>query len=205
MKIETFILAGGKSSRMGTDKALLKVNHQPLIVRLYYLAQKISTRVSVITSTGEKYQPLLPPECNFIQESAPFQGPLKAFAEALKYAQSEFIFLLACDLPLLTVEEVRNWLNQIININNYQKNFYSKKDSYIAFLPENEKGWDCLCGFYKLTCLDSLNNYLKENNASFQGWLNQENVYPLIVNNKQVLFNCNTPSDYQLLLDNLID
>lgn len=195
MDIETLILAGGKSSRMGQDKALLKINNQPLILQLYSLAQQVSKRVSIITSTVEKYEKLMPRECNFIQEELPFQGPLIAFAEALKYIKSELVFLLPCDLPYLTIEEVNNWINQIIRINNY-KNIFA---NYIAFLPQNEKGWECLCGFYKTNCLASLNIYLKGKNRSFQKWLNSEKVYPIVVNNKEVLFNCNTPEDYHYL------
>lgn len=203
--LETLILAGGKSSRMGQDKALLMVNNQPLLLNTYSIAQQVSNKVSVITSTVEKYQNLLPFNCNFIRESNPYQGVLMAFAEGLRYVESQWVFLLACDLPFLTVKEIEFWFTQLSTININKDGFSSEKEDYIAFLPQTEKGWDCLCGFYRADCLGSLNAYLKEGNRSFQKWLNRENIYPLAIQNKQVLFNCNTPEDYKNFRLNMIN
>lgn len=187
MDIETLILAGGKSSRMGQDKALLKINNKPLLLDTYSIAKEISNRVYIITYNIEKYKEILPSDVILISDSQPFQGALMAFAQGLKYVKSEWVFLLACDLPCLTLKEVELWVSQLSKI----------PSEVMAFLPQNEKGWDCLCGFYRSSCYSSLNIYLQTNNRSFQRWLNQEKVRPIQVENKQVLFNCNTVQDYQ--------
>ncbi|WP_324283059.1 molybdenum cofactor guanylyltransferase [Cyanobacterium aponinum UTEX 3221] len=187
MDIETLILAGGKSSRMGQDKALLRINNKPLLLDTYSIAKEISNRVYIITYNIEKYKEILPSDVILISDSQPFQGALMAFAQGLKYVKSEWVFLLACDLPCLTLKEVKLWVSQLSQI----------PSEVMAFLPQNEKGWDCLCGFYRSSCYSSLNIYLQTNNRSFQRWLNQEKVRPIQVKNKQVLFNCNTVQDYQ--------
>ncbi|GAB4310115.1 MAG: molybdenum cofactor guanylyltransferase [Geminocystis sp.] len=187
MDIETLILAGGKSSRMGQDKALLQINNKPILLNTYSIAKEMSNRVSIITYNVEKYKKILPSDVIFIADSQPFQGALMAFAQGLKYMNSEWVFLLACDLPYLSLKEVKLWVSQLSQI----------PSEVMAFLPQNEKGWDCLCGFYRSSCYSSLNNYLQTNNRSFQRWLNEEKVRPIQIENQQVLFNCNTVQDYQ--------
>lgn len=190
MKIVTLILAGGKSSRMQKDKALLKINGTPLLTKIYHIAQQCTDQVYIMTPWAEKYASILPIHCNFIDESSSFQGGLMAFAKALNYIDSDWILLLACDLPFLTVNEIKNWINSLFNIS----------ENTIAFLPRNEKGWECLCGFYRRNCQDSLQQSIKAGNRSFQRWLNQEIVEELVVQNEQIFFNCNTPQDYEKVI-----
>ncbi|NCO73801.1 MAG: molybdenum cofactor guanylyltransferase [Cyanobacteria bacterium] len=188
MKIVTVILAGGKSSRMGEDKSLLEINGEVFLRNIYHIAQQCTEEVYVICPKPKKYISILP-FCNFIPESQFFQGPLMAFHEALNYVQSDWVLLLACDLPFLTVIELKYWINSLCNL----------PENIMAFLPKNEKGWDCLCGFYRPSCRESLQKYLSQGNRSFQQWLNQEKVAEILVKNREILFNCNTPQDYELL------
>ncbi|MBL1211300.1 molybdenum cofactor guanylyltransferase [Geminocystis sp. GBBB08] len=191
MKIVTLILAGGKSSRMQKDKALLHINGKPLLTNIYNIAQQCTEQVYIITPWAEKYSSILPKHCHFIQESSTFQGGLIAFSEALNYLNSDWILLLACDLPFLKVNEVKNWINALSNI----------PENSIAFLPKNEKGWECLCGFYHRNCQTSLQQSIQKGNKSFQQWLHQEIVEELVVKNKQILFNCNTIQDYEKVIN----
>lgn len=191
MKIVTLILAGGKSSRMQKDKALLDIKGETLLSQIYSIAKQCTDQVYIITPWQEKYRPILPVDCNFITESSHFQGGLIAFFDALNYINSDWILLLACDLPFLTVDDLQNWINSLANIS----------ENTIAFLPKNEKGWECLCGFYRRNCQDSLQKSIETGNRSFQQWLNQENVKELVVKNKQILFNCNTPQDYEKVIN----
>lgn len=191
MKISTIILAGGKSSRMGKDKALLDINGLPLLTTISHLAQQCTDEVYIITPWLEKYRSIVPLECHFIKELSNFQGGLMAFSEALNYVESDWILLLACDLPFLTVKEVKKWINYLPNV----------PEKSLAFLPKNQKGWECLCGFYRGNCQASLQNFLTCGNRAFQKWLDNEIVEELKVENKQVLFNCNTPEDYYNIPD----
>jgi CTP:molybdopterin cytidylyltransferase MocA len=77
------ILAGGNSSRMGQDKALLLHNGTPLLRHIYNCAAVICRKVYVITPRQHHYAPLLPPDCEFIPEVGQNQGPLRAFREAI--------------------------------------------------------------------------------------------------------------------------
>jgi molybdopterin-guanine dinucleotide biosynthesis protein A len=187
IKINTIILAGGKSSRMGKDKALLDINGTPLLKKTYDIAQQCTDRVYIVTPWVKKYRSILPKECNFIEELSSFQGGLMAFSQALNEVKSDWILLLACDLPFLTVKEIQKWIKYLPDI----------QEKSIAFLPKNDKVWECLCGFYRSNCRQSLVNYLKTGNRSFQKWLNNEIIEELRVENNDILFNCNSPEDYK--------
>ena len=187
MKIVTVILAGGKSSRMRKDKALLEINGEPLLSKIYHIAKQCTAQVYIMTPWAEKYASILPVNCNFISESSNFQGGLMAFSGALNYIDSDWVLLLACDLPFLTINDLKNWINSLSNI----------PENTMAFLPKNEKGWECLSGFYRRHCQNSLQKSIEGGNRSFQRWLNQEIVEELVVKNRQTLFNCNTPQDYE--------
>ncbi|WP_017295988.1 molybdenum cofactor guanylyltransferase [Geminocystis herdmanii] len=186
IKISAIILAGGKSSRMGKDKALLDVNGTSLLTTISHVAQQCTDEVYIVTPWSEKYRSIVPVECNFIKELSTFQGGLMAFSEALNYVKSDWILLLACDLPFLTVNEVKTWVNYLPSVS----------EKSMALLPKNEKGWECLCGFYRGNCQESLQSFISSGNRAFQTWLNNEIVEELKVENKQVLFNCNTLEDY---------
>lgn len=71
MNIVTVILAGGKSSPMGTDKALLDIHGKPLLTIIYTIVSQCTNKVYVVTPWVEKYRSILPPECEFIEESSP--------------------------------------------------------------------------------------------------------------------------------------
>jgi molybdopterin-guanine dinucleotide biosynthesis protein A len=191
--LTAIILAGGQSSRMGKDKALLIIDGIPLLQKIYTVANDCSSMVYVVTPWIEQYTPILPQSCQFIRENTPTQGPLVAFLEALNQVESKWILLLACDLPLLTSAVVQQWAHSLVSV----------PEDAIAYVPKQDHLWQPLCGFYRSCCLSSLQNYIKQGGRSFQGWLNHSSVQQLFVNDSRVLLNCNTPQDLLLITKQL--
>jgi molybdopterin-guanine dinucleotide biosynthesis protein A len=188
--ISALILAGGKSSRMGKDKALIKVDGQPLLQRTCEVALQCADSVFVITPWGEKYRQIVPPKCQIIHEKlTEFHGPLVAFSQGLIHLQTAWVLLLACDLPFLNAKEIKAWLSYLPQV----------EAQALAFLAQNSKGWEPLCGFYRRSCLPLLQEFITQGGRSFQKWLTFHPVEVLPVQNPQVLFNCNTPEDLQQL------
>lgn len=66
----TLILAGGRSSRMGRDKALVEIDGTPMLRRVYDVAAACTRDVWVVTPWAERYKPILPPDCCWIYETA---------------------------------------------------------------------------------------------------------------------------------------
>ncbi|GAB4225216.1 MAG: molybdenum cofactor guanylyltransferase [Stanieria sp.] len=189
------VLAGGQSSRMGKDKALLTISNTSLLNQICTLAQQCASQVYIVTPWREKYEQIVPKGCQFIQETllSPHHGsnsPLIGFAQGLQQVEQEWVLLLACDLPRLTSTEVKRWYNYLPEI----------PDKAIALLPRHPSGWwEPLAGFYRRSCLSLVEDYLAQGGKSFQGFLNQHFVAQLPISDWQILFNCNTPEELEIV------
>jgi len=189
-------LAGGKSSRMGRDKALLEINGKPLLQKICEVASDCGADpIYIITPWQDRYKSItLPPECDYITETQPqstltgFALGLSCFFEAFLKAgiKTDWILLLACDLPNLKSDVIKLWSQELINL----------PPEAIAYLPRNPKGWEPMCGFYRSSCAQSLGTYIQTGQYSFQGWLSQSLVMEIPDVDPEMLFNCNTAEDY---------
>lgn len=191
-ELSAIILAGGQSSRMGRDKALIEIQGTLLLKKICLLARECTDKVYIITPWVEKYQKIVPNNCHIIQEILSSDenkphGPLIGFAQALTHLNTDWILLLACDLPNLTASEIQKWSSDLDVM----------PPEAIALLPKSPKGWEPLCGFYRHRCLSSLNNFIARGGRSFQQWLEESIVQELPVSDRQLLFNCNTPADLE--------
>jgi len=192
-ELSAIVLAGGKSSRMGQDKALIPIEGVPLLQQVCGIAQSCADSVYIITPWPERYQGLLLPSCQFIREvplsgESIAHGPLVGFAQGLAKVQTEWVLLLACDLPRLRVEVLQDWVNRLDRVG----------DNAIAALAHHPKGWEPLCGFYRRRCLPQLLEFINQGGRSFQQWLRQYPVEVLPLAEPEMLFNCNTPEDLAL-------
>ncbi len=189
-QISIIILAGGESSRMGEDKALLKIKGVSILEKICLLAKEVTSNIYIITFWPERYQSIIPSDCQLIPEvRRPLEkgshGPLIGFAQALSYIQTEWVLLLACDLPKLTSGILQQGCQSLPN------------QQIMAYIPRNNNRWEPLCGFYHHSSFSSLRHYIEAGGTSFQGWLNSLTVQEWVINNPSVLFNCNTPEDFQ--------
>jgi molybdenum cofactor guanylyltransferase len=191
--LTAIVLAGGRSSRMGQDKALIPVQGIPLLQLVCQIAESCADTVYVVTPWQERYQHLLPPKSQFIQEvplsESRSHGPLIGFSQGLTHVQTEWVLLLACDLPKLKAEVMQEWTAKLKNI----------EDEAIAALVSHTKGWEPLCGFYRCCCLPSLKSYINRGGRSFQEWLKGQPVHTLPLPEPDMLFNCNTPQDLSFI------
>lgn len=106
MRITVAILAGGLSSRMGTDKAALEWEGETLLERTARAALDAGLSVSVAGRSRPGTWPL--PRVAFVPDRAPGRGPLGGLEAALHHAQAP-VLALACDLPLLQPADL-HWL-----------------------------------------------------------------------------------------------
>ncbi|BAU14068.1 molybdopterin-guanine dinucleotide biosynthesis protein A [Leptolyngbya sp. NIES-3755] len=181
--LSAIILAGGKSSRMGQDKALIEIDGVPLLKRTYHAAKQCTDSIYVVTSWRDRYQSILS-DVQWIEESSP-RSPIVAFSEAFEQITTDWVLLLACDLPRLNGETLQELIAQLGEVS--------------IVVARSEEGWEPLCGFYRRDCLPSLQNYLAQGKRSFQDWLDSETVQELQISDRQILFNCNTPDDLRAI------
>ena len=111
------ILAGGRSSRMGQDKASLEISGKSMVERLLLKLSPIVAEVVVMRAPGQT-MPKIPEELrNQIRvgwDSVKDRGPLQGIVDALPLLNSTIdkVFLLTCDLPYITTD----WLQTLKDI-----------------------------------------------------------------------------------------
>lgn len=188
--LSSIILAGGKSSRMGKDKALIPLGGVPLLEKVYHVAKSCTNKIYVVTPWVERYEDLYLPGCEFISEDPNHtQGPLVGLARGMEKIVTEWVLLLACDLPNLQIPVFQDWVRELDNI----------QPQNIAWLAKNDYGWEPLCGFYRTSCLPLLLDFINQGGRSFQGWLKLYPVAALHLSTPDMLFNCNTPDDLRMV------
>lgn len=105
MDLEIYILAGGKSSRMGIDKGLLEINGKPMIQYLIEAIIPLPYSVHIIAHHSGYSQFGL----GVISDQIPEKGPLGGLYTALCHTRKSKVCLLSCDMPFLktaTVDEL---------------------------------------------------------------------------------------------------
>lgn len=131
-----YVLAGGRSSRMGRDKALLEFGGSPLVVRAVRVLQSLVRPVAVI-GPPEVYRGL---HLSIVADDYPACGPLGGIATALAHGGQPWSLIIACDLPYLSAA----WLEYLIG--------RALASSCDAVLPESNYGGvplpEPLCALY---------------------------------------------------------
>ena len=187
-QIGGFILAGGESSRMGRDKALLELNGEPMIVRAARLVESVAG-ITVIVGAPERFSSL---GLHVIADDWPAAGPLGAIATALRASSAPWNLIVACDLPYLT----KAWLDFIV-----ARGLSSPAD---AILPMNERGAEPLCAMYRKSCEPAIRAALGRGTRKVTDGLaalRTENIEPAewkAFDSEGLLFkNMNSPADYE--------
>ena len=134
-----YVLAGGQSTRMGRDKALLEIGGQPLIGSAVSLLKELTERV-VVLGPAEIYGflgvPVLP-------DLVPSRGPLSAIYTGLERSSTDANLFLACDMPLME--------------GTFLKLLVERAPLADAILMRHEDGsLEPLCAVYNRSCLPAV-------------------------------------------------
>ncbi|MGD9895068.1 MAG: molybdenum cofactor guanylyltransferase [Dehalococcoidia bacterium] len=103
------VLAGGRSSRLGRDKALLELHGETLLARVVRL---LSSVVDDIIVLGPPDRAVHAPGARVIPDERPGDGPLPALATALREMYGERMIAVATDMPLLNPALLRHVLDR---------------------------------------------------------------------------------------------
>lgn len=103
-----YVLAGGKSSRMGTEKALIEIGGKPLVAHAVAKLRALCTEVSILGSNPElaRYAPLVP-------DLHPGCGPIGGIEAALDHSGFEWNLVLPVDVPFLPAAFLREWVQRV--------------------------------------------------------------------------------------------
>jgi len=101
MKAAAIILAGGKSSRMGTNKALLKINGKTNIERIRDTLKILFDDIILVTNEPETYDFL---GLRKVSDQYPGMGPLAGLHAGLQASDYDVNMMVACDMPFVSTE-----------------------------------------------------------------------------------------------------
>ncbi len=106
-QISAVILAGGKSTRMGQDKASLPWGDHDILHSMIKCMEKISQDILVISNQPRS----LPPSVRVLTDIIPQCGPLSGIHAGLHYAKYATAFVISCDMPFVIPEAVQTILH----------------------------------------------------------------------------------------------
>jgi molybdopterin-guanine dinucleotide biosynthesis protein A len=191
--ITGIILCGGKSSRMRTNKALLKLGDKTVIEIVAAKLKSIFNEVFISANDSKEYDFL---NLSVVNDIFIGKGPLAGIHSALKYSSTDKNFIISCDMPLISVELIKYFINL-----NSEKSI---------LLPKSYRRIQQLCGIYSKSVLDEIENIFKlsEKDKNIKG-----SVYELLERasneifdvddlnfyNKNIFLNMNSPEDYELI------
>ena len=130
--LTVFILAGGRSRRMGRDKVFLELGGRTLLSRAMDLANAIAPAVRIV-APQEKFLTIV----RTIEDIYPDCGPLAGIHAALASTTTELNLMLAVDMPFVEADFLTYLIAQASQV------------SALVTVPESGKGLQPLCAIYR--------------------------------------------------------
>ncbi|MGM0901453.1 MAG: molybdenum cofactor guanylyltransferase [Bacillota bacterium] len=189
MKAGAIILSGGKSSRMGKNKALLPFNDKTNIERIRDELKSLFDDIILVTNDPESYEFL---NLKSISDEFPGKGPLAGIHAGLMASDYEENIVVACDMPFVSAELASTLVQ---NLKHY--------DAIIPVIGEKQHP---LFAAYQKRVVPEIEACLKEDRLRVIHLLDKLNVRYLDENDLQVysdgsleeiFFNMNVPEEYE--------
>ncbi len=186
--ITGIILAGGKSSRMGTEKGLIIYKNKPFVEHIIEAMSPLVDNIIIISN-------------NKVYESFGFKcyedlikntGPLAGIYTGLRYSKTDYNLIVSCDIPLVKTIVLQKLIDQ-------------KNDASEVIQLQSQGKNMPLIALYKKSCEVIFMEELHQNQKKVQKALKKCNVKTVIIDGslEQVTANINTPEDLELLNFNL--
>ncbi len=182
------ILAGGASSRMGRNKALLEVDGTPMITRTYRTLAGLFHEVVIVTNSPLDYD-FIP--CRKVPDIYPGFGSIAGLHSALTHSSTAHTFVTACDLPFLEPAIIRHLCDMRIG-------------DYDTVVPLSKGGLEPLHAVYASACKDVFENAILQGERKIIDVLGRMNIRQATAEEVQSVggrttsfFNVNTPEEYE--------
>ena len=185
MRHSAVLLAGGKSSRMGRDKAFLEIEGHPLWRRQIETLRALSPEQLMISGPAQEAWREFEVVADVIAEA----GPLAGVATALQRCPSPRLVVLAVDLPAMSADFLRSLLA------------HCSDDQGVV--PRSSRGFEPLAAVYPTRCVALAATSLLSGDFSMesfvQGALREKLVreHSISAREEHLFANLNTPVDYE--------
>lgn len=161
--VSAAVLAGGRSSRMGHDKALIEVQGKSILERVLRSLSEVTAQV-LIVGDREAYRGYGVP---VLSDAVSGAGPLGGIYTALVNSPSEYMFIVGCDMPFLSSSLLQAMAFEPREI-----------DALVPCLDDHSgrSGVQPLHALYSTRCVDSIMARLKRDELKVQLFLDDVNT-----------------------------
>jgi molybdenum cofactor guanylyltransferase len=183
------ILAGGKSSRLGSDKGLFEFNGKKLIEYPLNVLRKYCSEliISANDSNYEQFGEIV------VADEIPDKGPVGGITSCLKKSTGNWNLVLACDMPFINQAFIDYLLENL--------------EGHSGVVPFHHGWMEPLAAVYHKNLTALFSDALKNNDLSLYQIVQSSNIPLLPVENlllefPQLFSNFNTPSDLEKITTN---
>ena len=149
------ILAGGKSSRMKFDKQFLNIKGIRLMDSLIDKLKLEFEEIIIVTNKKEFYKDY---KIKIVSDEIKDKGPLSGIHIGLKEASSEYVYFIACDMPIVNLEYI-----------NYMKNIITDVDVCVT---RSQNHIEPLNSFYNKSIINKIEEYIDNDRRSLFSFIN---------------------------------
>ena len=192
------ILAGGKSQRMGQNKALIPLGDSPLIAHVIRHMRPVTDELLLITNTPTEYAHLNLP---MHSDKVPDAGALGGIYTGLTHASHDTVLCVACDTPFLQ-PKLLSYLISVLGEYDAVMPYTYKEPP-----PDNADAQitlQTLCAVYAKRCLPIIEQMLNEPDLRVHALAERANILTLAPeiwkthdSEGHSFFNVNTPEDFE--------
>ncbi len=150
------VLAGGRSTRLGRDKALLTLDGEPLLARAVRLLREVCDEVLVI---GPPERARIVPDVRVLPDERPGSGPLGGIATALRAMSGDRLLAVATDMPFLRPALLRYLL--------------TASEGFDVTVPRVDGRTHQLCAVYSRACLPLIDAQLAHGDYKIDRFFSQ--------------------------------
>lgn len=197
MRYGAIILCGGKSSRMGQDKATLPFGPECMLQRVVRLiSEVVPTSNIVVVAATQQSLPRLPPEVRLARDEHEDRGPLEGLAAGLRCLRDEVdaAYATSCDVPLLVPDFVTE--------------MFAKLGDYEIAVPEDQERLHPLAAVYRSTVLPQIKRLLRQDQLRVRLLFDSVRTHKVPTEELRsvdptlaTLQNLNHPGDYRAALE----
>ena len=181
------ILAGGKSSRMGQNKALMALGGKRLVDRVVGVMHDVFHELLMVTNTPDVYADLGVP---MVRDVWPEKGSLGGIYSAIYHVTTPYCLVVACDMPFLQAAALRYLITQMTD--------------YDVVVPDVLGELQTLHAIYSKACLQPIEHRLATNRLRIVSFFPDVRVRTVTASELQpydpellAFQNLNTPEEFQ--------
>ncbi|HFU74371.1 MAG TPA: molybdenum cofactor guanylyltransferase MobA [Helicobacteraceae bacterium] len=175
------IFAGGKSSRMGTDKSLLPFDNATTLTEFQYHRLKQLFRNVYISTKEAKFNFEAPLILDNSNEN--IYAPTAGFCSMFSQLKAERFFVISVDAPFIGVAEIQKLLDQDTPL-------------YEATIAKTNAGIQPMCGIYHRVIAPKFTTMLQTNNHKLGKLLKKSQTHFVMFEDEKPFMNINHPDEY---------